>query len=402
MNGHAEFEQLLLLVDASAPTRATRSVRRHVATCWKCRTRLEELQETVREFARYHEKVVLPNLPPAPQAWPDLRRRMQEADESSQMFGLWTRVSSYFSLPAPLARRLLLGIFVVGCCALAFTFATRKKPGERPAVKPAAPVLREVSPALPPEHTSTIAPTPSRLGKLPWADSEVQVFRALHEIEADLGDPVEVSRTASGEIKVVGTGVSVARQKEIRSALRTIPNVLSEWHDSAGRAESRPRNARPISLEEGRNPFEEMLRRLISGQSDWENLSNRVLDESDAILARAHALRTLEDHFPGERRLKLAPEDQNTLDQISSAHFMAFGDHVRRLDAILAPVFEASRASRPEQGPAHPDVLAAAQRMDRIVSIIFGGAATTETPSKVLADLSQAVADLNAAVEAKR
>jgi hypothetical protein len=391
MNGHAEFDQLLLLVDASAPTRATRSVRRHVATCWKCRTRLEELQETVREFARYHEKVVLPNLPPAPQAWPDLRRRMQDADESSQMFGLWTRVSSYFSLPAPLARRLLLGILVVGCCALAFTIAARKKPAESPGVKPAAPVLREVAPVLPPEHTTPeyrpkIAPAPS-------TDSEVQVFRALHEIEADLGDPVEVSRTASGEIKVVGTGLSAARQEEIRGAVGAIPNVISEWHESPVRSEARLRNAKSISTESAHNPFEAMLR---PAAPDWESFSNRVLDESDAILARAHALRTLEEHFPRERRAKLAVEDQSTLDQISSAHLAAFGDHARSLNAILAPVL------RPEPGQAHPDFLAAAQRMDRIVSVIFGGAATTETPSQVLAELSQAAADLNAAVEAKQ
>jgi hypothetical protein len=399
MNGHAEFEQLLLLVDASAPTRATRSVRRHVAACWKCRTRLEELEETVREFARYHEKVVLPNLPPAPQAWPDLRRRMQEADQSSQMFGLWTRVSSYFSIPAPLARRLLLGILVVGCCALAFTIATRKKPAESPAVKPAAPVSRAVSPASPPEHISRIVPAVPKLDRPSPADSEVQVFRALHEIEADLGDPVEVSRIASGEIKVVGTGVSTTRQEQIRGALRAIPNVISEWHESSARPERRPRHAKPVSLESVHNPFEEMLRPTAP---DWETFSNRVLDESDAILARAHALRTLEDHFPDQRRANLAPEDQNTLDQISSAHFVAFGDHVRRLDAILAPVLEASHASRSEPGPAHPDVLTATQRMDRVVSIIFGGAYTTETPPQMLADLSQASADLRAAVEAKK
>jgi hypothetical protein len=398
MNGHAEFEQLLLLVDASALTRATRSVRRHVATCWKCRTRLEELQETVREFARYHEKVVLPNLPPAPRAWPDLRRRMQETDESSQIFSLWTRVSSYFSLPAPLARRLLLGIFVIGCCALAFSIATRKKP-ESPPVKPAASATREVPAPRPAEHSSTIAPTPSRLGNLASADSEVQVFRVLHEIEADLGDPVEVSRTASGEIKVVGTGVSAARQEEIRGAVRAIPNVISEWHDSPVRPESRGRDAKPISLETTRNPFEAILRPIAPS---WESFSNQALDESDAILARAYALRTLENHFPDQRRVKLAPEDRSALDQISSAHFMAFGDHVRRLDAILAPVFETLHASQPELSQAHPDFLAAAQRTDRIVSIIFGGAATTETASQVLADLSQAVADLNAAAEAKR
>jgi anti-sigma factor RsiW len=395
MNGHAEFDQLLLLVDASAPTRATRSVRRHVATCWRCRTRLEELQETVREFARYHEKVVLPNLPAAPQAWPDLRRRMQEADESSQMFGLWTRVSSYFSLPAPLARRLLLGVLVTGCCVLAFAIAARKKAAESPTVKPGALVVREVLPAPVPEHTSRNAPASPKLVTPSTVDSEVRVFRALHEIEADLGDPVEVSRTASGEIKVVGNGVSAARQQEIRGAIGAIPNVITEWHEAPIRPESRLRSAKAVNLEGARNPFEVMLR---PAAPDWESFSNRVLDESDAILARAHALRTLEEHFPEERRAKLAPEDQNTLDQISAAHFMSFGDHVRTLGGILAPMF----ASRPEPSQTHPDFLAAAQRMDRVVSIIFGGAATTEKPSQVLADLSQAVADLNAAVEAKR
>ena len=133
-----------------------------------------------------------------------------------------------------------------------------KKPAESPGVKPAAPVLREVAPVLPPEHTTPeyrpkIAPAPS-------TDSEVQVFRALHEIEADLGDPVEVSRTASGEIKVVGTGLSAARQEEIRGAVGAIPNVISEWHESPVRSEARLRNAKSISTESAHNPFEAMLR----------------------------------------------------------------------------------------------------------------------------------------------
>jgi len=397
-NGHMELEQLLLLMDEGAPARSPRAVRRHVAGCWKCRSRLEELQDTVREFARYHEKVVVPNLPVPPAAWPNLRRRMEKVDESSQIPNLWQRASEYFSLPALPIKRLILGFTVLACCALAFTLAAKKKHAEKPATKPTEVVTpRKDAGVEPLEHSSTVAPATSRLPTQIATDPEVQVFRALHNIQADLGDPVEVSRDASGKIKITGIGLSPARQEEIRGAVSEIPDLVVTWHDSAEVRESRLRRAKPINLEAAQSPLDARLRQFPGGPSDWERYSNRVLDESDAILARAHALRTLEEHFPDSRRARMRPSDLETLDRISAEHRAALHDHLRTLDALLAPVRETLNAPAPEPSATRPGLLAAAQRMDSIVSVIFGGAPTTETPSQLLAGLSGASADLNAA-----
>jgi hypothetical protein len=398
IHGHLEFEQLLLLVDESAPARSTRAARRHVAGCWKCRYRLDELQDAVREFARYHEKVVLPNLPAPPAPWPDLRRRMEKVDESSQIPKLWQRASEYFSLPALPVKRLILGFAVLGCCVVAFTLAAKKKHAEKPVTKPAevATPRKDVS-AEPLERHSTVAPAASRLPKHIAIDPEVQVFLALHDIQADLGDPVEVSRDSSGKIKIAGIGLPPARQAEIRDAVSEIPDLLVTWHDSAEVGESRLRRAKPIHLEAAQSPLEARLRQFPGGPSDWESYSNRVLDESDAILARAHALGTLEEHFPDSRRARMQPSDLETLDRMSAEHRAALHDHLRRLKALLAPIREILNAPAPEPSATRLGLLAAAQRMDSIVSVIFGGAATIETPSQLLAGLLQASTDLNAA-----
>ena len=84
-----------------------------------------------------------------------------------------------------------------------------------------------------PADTSLEAPmrrvVPSRPAALPSGNpasisEELRVLAALHEIGADLGDPVEVTRSG-GRVLVSGVGVPPQRQHEIHRALDRIPNV---------------------------------------------------------------------------------------------------------------------------------------------------------------------------------
>jgi hypothetical protein len=389
---HPDLEALLQLADDSVPSRSNRWVRKHVASCWKCRSHLEELQETVREFARYHEKVLLPSLHAPPEPWPDLRSRMKQVDEANPLPDLWKRTGAYMSLPAMFSsKRLLIGGLAFSCVALAVTLALRtgKPPEPAPPMKPLV-----TSPAIPPA-TKPVAPVAAKTipAMTSAADTEVRIFAALRRIDADLGDPLEVSSDSTGHFTVTGIGLASQRQAEVRDALASLPDVAVTFSQATPAGGSLESKSRALSFEAGRSPFEAPLQQFLGGQAAWENYSNQVLDESDAVLTRAHALQTLAEHFPPAKRAELHKRERAMLDEISDVHRSAFREHARRLELLIAPVREALHApplaAKGTNGP-----LAAAQRMDQVLSVIFGVASTRLTPAQLLAELSQASAGL--------
>jgi hypothetical protein len=390
---HPDFEELLLLVDDSVPSRSNRWVRKHVAACWKCRSHLEDLQETVREFARYHEKVLLPGLPAPPKPWPELRSRMRQMDEANPMPDLWSRVYAYMALPGVLSfKRLMIGGIVFSVVALAVTLVLKTEKHSE-----AAPVSSpRIAPAVEPSPTPLTA-VPNRAVKtspaMPSAaDTEVRIFAALHRIDADLGDPIEISSDSKGNFTVLGIGLASPRQAEVRDALRPLPDVAVTF-SQAGPATGAP-SSRALNFEAGRSPFEAPLVRLLGGQGEWESYANQVLDESDAVLIRAHALQTLADHFPAAKRAELHDPERAMLDEISDAHRAAFREHARKLESLVAPVREALNAPALAAGKGTDRPLDSAQRMDRVLSVIFGVASTNLTPHELIRELSEASAGL--------
>lgn len=392
---HPDLEALLQLADDSVPSRSNRWVRKHVASCWKCRSQFEELQETVREFARYHEKVLLPNLPAPPQPWPDLRSRMRQLDDENPLPDLWKRTAAYMSLPAVFSvKRLLIAGFAFSCVALALTLALRtgKQPEPAPAIKNPA-----TSPAIPPatKPLPVSNPTAKTVPALSSAaDTEVRIFAALHRIVADLGDPIEISADSTGHFSVIGIGLASQRQAEVRDALASLPDVAVTFSQATPAGGSQASKSRALSFEAGRSPFEAPLEQFLGGQPAWENYANQVLDESDAVMMRAHALQTLAEHFPPTKRAELHERERAMLDEICDAHRSAFQEHARRLESLVAPVRDALHAPPPSAAKETAGLLASAQRMDRILSVIFGVASTSLTPAQLLAELSQASAGL--------
>jgi hypothetical protein len=392
---HPDFEDLLLLVDDSVPSRSNRWVRKHVAACWKCRSHLEELQETVREFARYHEKVLVPGLPAPPKPWPELRSRMRQMDEADPMPDLWSRVYAYMSLPGVVSfKRLLIGGIVFSVVALAVTLAlkTEKHSEAAPVSSPRiAPATEPARAPLTSASSRTVKTVPEAPGA---ADTEVRIFAALHRIDADLGDPIEISSDSKGNFTVLGIGLASPRQAEVRDALRSLPDVAVTFSQAGPASGPHESNSRALSFEAGRSPFEAPLVRLLGGQAEWESYANRVLDESDAVLIRAHALQTLAEHFPPAKRAELREGERAMLDEISDAHRAAFREHARKLESLVAPVREALHAPPLAAGKGTESPLDSAQRMDRVLSVIFGVASTNLTPDELIQELSPASAGL--------
>lgn len=62
---HPTDQELILAADGELPTRRTGRLRKHLADCWECRVRAQELEAAIGEFVHFHRASLDPLLPPA-------------------------------------------------------------------------------------------------------------------------------------------------------------------------------------------------------------------------------------------------------------------------------------------------------------------------------------------------
>ena len=168
-------------------------------------------------------------------------------------------------------------------------------------------------PGMPPDRAEPSAEPMNPAG----VAEELQVVAALHQVGADLGDPVEIARE-SGQILVSGTGIPPQHQKQIHEALDSMPGVVVRFPEpggvpsgpgappeDAGRCRDSAGSAPP--------PFQARLEERLGGRPQFERFSSQLLDESDAAMARAYALRRLAQQFPPDVERQLSAEDRRTL-----------------------------------------------------------------------------------------
>jgi len=166
-----------------------------------------------------------------------------------------------------------------------------------PAPAASAPETVEAAPRLPPQ-ASTLKPTTEVT-----TGEELKVLAALHRLGADLGDPVEVTRSA-GQILVTGTGIAAGRQREIRDELRAMPHVIVRFSEPSFSEPSTealaPEGRGPgvISVSPTNSLLQTELEKQLGGRAAFEQFADRVLEMTDALMSRAHALHRLAERFP--------------------------------------------------------------------------------------------------------
>jgi len=267
-----------------------------------------------------------------------------------------------------------------------------------------------------PAETRLDAPTrltvpPSRSAALPSGNTasiseELRVLVALHEIGADLGDPVEVSHTG-GRILVSGVGVPAQRQRDIHNALDALPNVTVQFAEPSGVA--------PATSDAGATPvgatpsgIQARVEQHLGGRAEFERFSGRLLDAMDNAMARAYALRALAQRFPEGTQMSAA--DNQLLADLAREHAKALTSQLSGLHRTLAPVL-VSLGGSPAQGrpantqaawrPTVEDVFQSMRRVEVLLSTLLG--VTPETPNaKVPTDLLAAFADAEASLESLR
>src|SRR5258706_1838972 len=95
---HPDDGLLLRHFDGELNGRQAKQVERHLAACWQCRTRVEELQNTVAECMRYREQALKVHTPAPPTPWGDLPFSRVDAELAGESWG--ARAARWFGSPA--------------------------------------------------------------------------------------------------------------------------------------------------------------------------------------------------------------------------------------------------------------------------------------------------------------
>ena len=230
---------------------------------------------------------------------------------------------------------------------------------------------------------------------------ELQVLAALHEIGADLGDPVEVTQN-SGKTIVSGVGVLPERQQRIRRALDAMPNVTVHFENPAS-ASVPDAPGIPAAGNSRQGAMQARVEEQLGGRAAFARFSTHLLDATEALMPRAYALRALAQRFPAEKERAMQPADRQTLGVMAREHAMALSEQANDIQRTLAPVLVSLGGETAQGKPVTPraqwqaaaeDLLQSARRAEVLLSLALGATPSTGAAEPSAADVMAAIGDL--------
>ena len=248
--------------------------------------------------------------------------------------------------------------------------------------------LSSITPLAPAPKAPSIA-EPIAPATAATESDELKVWALLHRLQADLGEPVEITR-AEGKVRVGGIGIAPERQQELIAGLGSLPNVVVRFDDPT-QSPAPASFAAGSTLKAGVSPLAPALERYLGNRTLLDQLANDALDRADTLMSRAHALRRLESRFPRTVLASMAPADANLFSAIERDHLSALAAQATALERQLSPAL-ASLGGSIHGASTQTDLFTAARRMERSLSMLFGSAEVEgdpqELPSRVLSDLA--------------
>jgi hypothetical protein len=231
---------------------------------------------------------------------------------------------------------------------------------------------------------------------------ELQVVEALHQVGADLGDPVEISREGR-QLLVSGTGIPPKLQAQLHAVLDTLPNVVVRFADPAFPASNPPVQSEPAPTRDAAGPENRQLQARIEerlgGRPQFERFSGQLLDWTDSAMARAYALRRLAQEFPAEAERQMTAADRRVLHNLGREHLAVFARETARIETTLTPILTGLGAAlvKAEGHPATAwqtaadELLAAARRVESLLAAALG--AVSSDKAVVSSDKAAASSD---------
>ena len=274
--------------------------------------------------------------------------------------------------------------------------ATPNVDGSRIFDPAARPKKNETSAALPASVPAMSAPA--------GIGDELHVFASLHQMGADLGDPIEVTRTG-GMVVVGGVGIDQHLRQEINDALGADPHVTVRFSDSS------PLVARPersVAPDTAVNPDLRQLQARMADQAGgrvrFDELAAEVLDLSDNMMARAYALRRLAEHFPPESELSLSAADLQQLQSMRQEHTAVLRQRAADIDRLLRPMLVSVTGTPPQSlaisQTTAEDLFQSARQVEKLLAMVFGTVPGEAWDDRLPARLLYGITDLRSRSDA--
>jgi len=246
-----------------------------------------------------------------------------------------------------------------------------------------------------PLSNTAIAPLPP---SLPTAtqllQAELQARVALHTLNADLGEEIDVSNSSKNSVVVQGLIDTVERKEQLASALNGIRYVKVQLKTVEESTSAQPATdaipATTATLVSGSPALQEALIQNFPNPDDRKGYVDRVLELSDGTLAHAWALRRLEQRYTSDDVAQLDQVGRQTLDLLIRDHVAIIREQFSGEKYLVASVISATASLRPDSqgdeavvsGPddwrlSIPEILNLSQGLHETVFALFSGTSRT-------------------------
>lgn len=203
--------------------------------------------------------------------------------------------------------------------------------GDMPATQPSAISNKAAAPAHAAMVETKVSP-----------EDELRVFAALDAIGADAGEAVTVEVDSSRkQIVVSGVGISDERQQEIRKAVSQIPNTTTHFNSGEPSTSTKAIADTGTADAAGASaPLRHLLESKAGGAEPFQEIADRALDGSSAVLAHAHALYVLAQSFPPTVESTFGVTARNILRSLRHRHAAAIEQTTVQVRDVLGPLFD--------------------------------------------------------------
>ena len=245
-----------------------------------------------------------------------------------------------------------------------------------------------------------VAPVPPKPAATPPIvnplETELAVRYALHEIGADLGEPIDIQTRAQGpaSVSVVGIVPSAERKQQLLAVLQGIPHVAAQFQTEE-EAAAQELHA-PVTRVEPRivtthSPIDKELLESLGGPEAVQNFSNQAIAVTEDLMAHAWALRHLAERYsaPGSNgELELSPSSRRMLQAMEGDHRRAMRGQLSELTTLLRPVLqsmvEEAALESPPESTAALSPFSGAEKVQHLALELLSGAGSPDPTGQIL------------------
>jgi hypothetical protein len=275
-------------------------------------------------------------------------------------------------------------------------------------------LLAHLEPQLPPKMMvgSLTTLLPAR-GNSAVDVAMLNAFVILHHLNADLGEPVTVTRS-SKEVVVGLWQLPAERKKDIFAAFKGEPKIKVEYVEPRQRGAIRTTSPAKVMkanatlyVAADSSDNDQRLLRAFATPNEEQEFTRQVLLASTVILSHLYALRNLQEQFSPEKEQFLMHEDQTRLAALVRDHAFSVEANLENLRAQFAPLNAAFHVSshEPSQEPiaaiwqsGSRNALETAKVTDHLLRSLLTASQTPIAPENALPEIERSLSRIQAEI----